>query len=156
MNLAEFRKYLLIDKLALDTEIVRQPSLFFEVSEAFAEAVALRDAAKEELANVDADLDSKARKGKEKITEGQVKSFINASEDHTDCVATWLDAKKEADRLGALKEAFHQRSYMLRDLVSLHNANYFEETSVRSNASQDSLVYNARRARLSAARESKK
>ena len=62
MKIEEFRQYLTIDKLALDDEVVRQPSLFYEVSEAYVEAVAVRDDCKEALASVDDELDSSVRK----------------------------------------------------------------------------------------------
>ena len=155
IDIDEFRKYLKIDKLSLDDEVERQPSLFYEVSEAYAEAVGERDDDKETLAIIDAELDAQARNSKEKITEAQVKSYIQTNSEHQIAFDTWLESKKLADRLGALKEAFQQRSYMLRDLVSLHNSNYFEESSLRSNASEDKLVYNKQRVRLANARENR-
>jgi len=36
--------------------------------------------------------------------------------------------------LNALREAFSQRSYMLRDLSTLFVANYFEKTSMTDNS----------------------
>lgn len=155
-SIEEWRGYLAIDKMALDDEVVRQPSLFYEVSEAYAEATAERDAEKEQLALIDAELDSDARQGKEKITEGQVKAYIAAAQDHINQHKHWLKAKKHADKVAALKDSFHQRSYMLRDLVTLHTSNYFEESSVRPTQNQDRDVYKTRRARLAAAREAKK
>lgn len=158
MKLAEFRRYLQIDKLALDDEIIRQPSLFFEVSEAYAEAAVDRDGLKEYLITIDAQLDAKIRAelGDAKATEAMIKGRIQTDKEHQSAVNDWLTAKAKADQLGALKEAFQQRSYMLRDLVSLHTANYFEQSAIRSDAASDAVVYSKRRARLAAAREARK
>ncbi len=60
----------------------------------------------------------------------------------------YLLAKQKADQLSVLKDAFQQRSFMLRDLVALHTSNYFESTSMRSTAQEDRLVYERRRAKL--------
>lgn len=158
MKIEEFRQYLTIDKLALDDEVVRQPSLFYEVSEAYVEAVAVRDDCKEALASVDAELDSSVRKalGDSKATEGNIKSQIQSHKKHKTAFDQYITAKEEADKLQALKEAFQQRSYMLRDLVSLYSANYFEEGSLKPTAQQDRVVYSQQRARLASNRESKK
>lgn len=152
IDIAEFRRYLKIDKLALDDEVVQQPSLFYEVSSAQADAGAERDARKEELATIDADLDIRIRHFVEKATEGSIRNQIQAHQEHQTAFAEYLTAKERADKLTALKEAFQQRSYMLRDLVTLHNANYFEETSVRATASQDKAVYTRQRAKLAEGR----
>lgn len=158
MKIAEFRKYLEIEKSTLDDEIVRQPSLFFEVSEAFALAAAERDVLKDSIATIDANLDAEVRAsfGDAKVTEAMVKSKVQANPEHEKAFTNWLTAKEQADLLGALKEAFQQRSYMLRDLVSLYTANYFEQSAIKTDASSDALVYKNRRARLAAGREAKK
>jgi predicted nucleic acid-binding Zn-ribbon protein len=156
LNIEEFRQYLKIDKSSLDDEVVQQPSLFYEVSESCAEASAERDALKEQLAVVDADLDKKIRSKNEKGTEAQIKNQIQAHPDHQKAFAEWLDAKLLADKLTALKDAFKDRSFMIRELGSLFVSNYFEEGAVRTTAAQNHDVYALRRARLAAARKAKK
>jgi hypothetical protein len=155
MKIAEFRKYLEVDKGALDDEIVRQPSLFFEVSEAYAEAAATRDGFKDQLATVDAELDAKIRAelGDAKVTESMVKGKVQTAPEHEKAFTDWLMSKERADQFGALKEAFQQRSYMLRDLVSLYTANYYEQNAIKTDASSDALVYRHKRAKLATARE---
>ena len=158
MKIAEFREYLKIDKGTLDDEIVRQPSLFFEVSEAYAEAAATRDGFKDQLATVDAELDAKIRAelGDAKVTESMVKGKVQTAPEHEKAFTDWLVAKERSDQYGALKEAFQQRSYMLRDLVSLYTANYFEQSAIKTDASSDAHVYSRKRVKLAAAREAKK
>lgn len=149
----EFKGYLKIDKSALDDEIIQQPQLFFEVSEAYVEAVAVRDSKKEELAQIDAELDAKYRNSLEKATEGTIKAKIQTDKKHGTAFTAYINAKELADSLLALKEAFQQRGYMLRDLVSLHTANYYETSSARGTGQTEDFAYHRRRERLAAARE---
>lgn len=147
MNIEEMKAYLKIDKNSLDEEIVQQPSLLGAVSDAFAMAAAERDHAKEEAAVVDGELDALYRQDHEKATEGAIKAMIQADRLHMIAYEAYLKSKQKADRLQALKEAFQSRGYMLRDLVSLYTANYYQQESVRTTASQDRVVYHRRQAR---------
>lgn len=156
-TLAEIQQQLVIDKSVLDDEIIRQPMLFYMVSELFTTALAERDALKEELQAVDADLDFQWRKrlSKDKtakVTETLIKNHVQTSDAHERAFNAWLDAKTKADRLQALKDAFQQRSYMLRDLVSLYSANYYEEASIKPSKAQEASHYAANRSRISNAR----
>lgn len=156
-TLDELQKQLAIDKSVLDDEVIRQPVLFYEVSEQLTNALAERDAAKENLANVDADLDSHWRehlnKAKTRVTDKMVLSWVQTSEEHEEAFKGFLTAKHKAEKLLALKEAFQQRSYMLRDLVSLYSANYYEDASMKPSRAQDASHYAANRQRLAVARE---
>lgn len=156
--LADLHKHLEIDKTALDDEVIRQPSLFYMVSEQLIEASAIRDAAKEALATVDAELDAKWRKKLNtgaKATDKAVLSHVQTSQEHADAFDAYLVAKAEADKLLVLKESFQQRSYMLRDLVSLYTANYFEDASIKPSRAQEASQYAANRVRISNAREAR-
>lgn len=156
VKIEELKALLAIDKNALDDEVSRHPMLFFEVAEAFVDASAKRDACKEELSTVDAELDGLVRRKLEsdevKITEAMVKNGIQTHERHTGAFDTYMEAKTEADVLGALKEAFHSRGYMLRDLCSLNVASYYESTSQQGTNSTDREAYNRKRERLAEAR----
>lgn len=154
-SLSELRAELAIDKTVLDDEVIRQPVLFYAISEAMTEAIAVRDAAKEELATIDAELDHTVRAkfaSLEKYTEAMVKNGIQTSVKHQKAFTAYLDAKVAADKLEALKDAFKQRSYMLRDLVSLYSANYFEQSSLKPPAAVEASHYHANRARIATAR----
>ena len=157
MNIEEFRSYLEIDKTALDDVVTQQPMLFYKVSEAFVRAASERDALKERLAIVDAELDSEIREKLEaeeiKITETNVKSKVQTHKRHETAFKSYIKAKEQADVLQALKEAFHQRSFMIRDLCSLYVANFFEEGSVKGNNQTDNVQYRERRRLLSDARQ---
>lgn len=135
--LDKLRGYLAIDKHSLDDEIVQQPQLFFEISEASVNATARRDFLKEEIARVDAALHAKHRRQIEKsgarATDAGVSAAIAADPKHHAAVDAHISARQQADLLLALKDSFHQRSYMLRDLASLSVANYFERNAVTDN-----------------------
>jgi hypothetical protein len=152
----DFHQYLAIDKTVLDDEIIRQPVLFYTISEKLTDAAAERDTAKEELAIVDAELDGEWRRElatkENKVTEKMVQNCIITSPQHTQAFEEYLIAKKKADKLLALKEAFQQRGYMLRDLVALYTANYYEASSIKPTQAQEASNYAANRARISNAR----
>lgn len=151
MTLAELKAQLAIDKSVLDDEVIRQPVLFHDISEQLTDAIAERDAAKEDLAAMDADLDGIGRRKLAKlpkVTEAMVANFVQTSDQHEKAFNSYLVAKTKADKLLALKEAFQQRSYMLRDLVSLYSANYFEESSIKPTKAVEASHYAANRARL--------
>lgn len=158
-TLAELQQQLAIDKSVLDDEVIRQPVLFYTVSEHLTDAIAERDAAKEDLNATDAELDAKwrraAAKAGEKATETMIVRKVQTDPKHEKAFDAWLDAKTKADKLLALKEAFQQRSYMLRDLVSLYSANYYEAASVKPTKTQDTAHYAANRQRISNAREAR-
>lgn len=156
LSLSELQEQLAIDKSVLDDEVIRQPVLFYTISEQLTDAIAERDGAKEELASVDAGLDGQWRKKlakvHTKVTETMVSNHVITSSEHEQAFDAYLKAKTTADKLLALKEAFQQRSYMLRDLVSLYSANYYEEASVKPSKAVEASHYASNRARISNAR----
>lgn len=155
-NIAEFKGYLQIDRSSLDDEVMRQASLLFTVSEAVVEATAKRDALKDFLAKMEAEIDQELRAKFEasgdKYTEGQIKSLILTEKSRCLTNKNFLAAKAEVDLLVALKDAFQARGYMLRDLVSLYTANYYQNDSVRATPKMGDAVYSQRRARLAEGR----
>jgi len=154
-SLSELKEQLAIDKSVLDDEVIRQPVLFYAISEAMTDAIAVRDAAKEDLATTDAELDKVVRMqmaGLEKYTEAMVKNAVQIHPRHKKAFNAYLDAKSDADKLEALKDAFKQRSYMLRDLVSLYSANYFEDASIKPSAAVEASHYHSNRDRMAKAR----
>lgn len=118
---ADFQAKLRIDVDDLDTALVEQPDLFYRVAEAFVQAVALRDRIKLELEQVTAEEDHNIRveaaKKEEKITEASIQQRLRTVKVVMDLSEDALDTRTRADSWLALKEAFHQRSFMLRELV---------------------------------------
>lgn len=156
MKLEQLKALLTIDKNSLDDEISKQPMLYYDIAEACVEASAERDARKEELATVDAELDGKVRmalaKREEKVTEAMVKNAVQTNQEHETAFEAFMKAKTSADLLVAMKDAFGQRGYMLRDLAQLYIASYFEQSSVHN---ADRARYEVNRDRLTKARAQK-
>lgn len=125
---------LLIDQHALDRELIRQAHTYHEIAIAYAEAVSKRDAAYENIKTVDANLYFHLRQTYEaegtKITESLLSQKVLTHPEHTRAHGEHNLLKLEADKLMALKDAFGQRSYMLRDMVQLYTTGYFTENSV--------------------------
>ncbi len=153
VDLEEFRTYLTINKDSLDEDITIQSDLFFRVSEAYAFACSRRDAAKEQIKQVDAktDLDIReaAVEAEVKLTEKKIENAVAASEEHLEAASEHLDCIEEANIFGSLKEAFSQRSYMLRELVELYCVGYYSDPDYVRNKSE--MRENARRDRLDGA-----
>jgi len=156
-DIDELKGLLQIDKSSLDDELMHQPMLLWRVSEAYVQAAAQRDSLKEALGVVDAELDGVVRNQfkDEKVTEALIKGQIQTNTKHKKASETYLRAVEKAALLSALKDAFIQRSYMLRDLCSLFVANYYEESSSKGTNRTDLVTYQQRRKRLALNRENK-
>jgi hypothetical protein len=130
---ATLREQLLIDRNALDDEVVRQPVLFQEVSEQFVMAQSEAAGAKEKLAGVDAslahDLRTKWNFAGEKFTEGKLDEVVQGSPKHIVAYDHWSRLARRAAYLGALKDSYEQRSRMLRELGQLFVSGYFSRAT---------------------------
>jgi hypothetical protein len=112
-----------IDRDDLDGCLVEQPDRYYHVALAHSEAVARRDAAKLDFEHVVANLDVKIRAdaaaANEKTTEAGIQRELQLDDLYVEAKKKHLEASAEVDRIQALKEAFQQRSFMLRELVAL-------------------------------------
>lgn len=124
-----------IDRNSLDDELIEQAAIFFEVAEAASYAASERDEAYSMIKEIEAELTQSERERliqeENKVTEKMVESAVRNHDDYVKAVRYHLKMKKKADRLTALKESFHQRSYMLRDLVQLYISGYFMDESIK-------------------------
>jgi hypothetical protein len=153
IDVVEFRDYLKIHKHALDDDLRRQPSLLFAVSDACEEALAERDKLKDQLAVCEAGLDASYRKTLKDYTEGQIKGLIINDKARRQAHSAYHKARQTAGQLLALKDAFRERGYMLREMCSLYCANYYETNSSRPTPDTDRVTYQARKAKMSEARQ---
>jgi hypothetical protein len=157
INLKELKGYLAINKAALDDELVHQSEIFCNVGEAYIEAVDQRDALKEDLGIIEAELDNEIREKAdlrdEKITNDGVKARVRSDPKRKIAYRAYAVAKRKADRLGVLKESFLQRASMLKHLCELYVANYYEQNSFRGTDRQDTAVYMQRRMKMDQARK---
>jgi hypothetical protein len=128
-----------INKDNLDRELVWQAELFHKAAHAYALAVSRRDELKEEIRLLSADLALLLRRkleAKGKVTEGLVQNHLEAAPDYQALRKQLAEASRETEILAALKEAYSQRSWMLRELCSMYIAGYFSTTSIRGEASK--------------------
>ena len=140
LDIEELEGLLKIDRADLDSEVERQPTLYYKVA---AEAARLRsevDAAKDRLDRTSAELDllirENALRDDEKITEGGVRSRVTTDKAYQAAITAFSKVKQQLDQTGALQEAFRQRSYMLRDLVELYISGYFTDAVIKGHANR--------------------
>lgn len=147
-QITRLKESLEIDRNGLDGALIRQPQLFLQASELSVMASAQRDFYKEEAARFDAELYALHRRKIEKVTgkatEAQVAQAVAVDAKHQAAIDKFNKAKETADLAQALKDAFHQRRYMLQELCGLFVANYFQSDAV---VSTDAREYRANRNR---------
>lgn len=132
--ISELEEGLEIDQNDLDQCLVEQPSLYYEVSKQLAQYVSRRDAAKQHLQTVEARAQRGVRRSAaendEKVTNQEVDSRVKAHKDVLEASDILLELNYSVSLLGALKDAFEQRSKALKDLSGLFIASYYTSSSV--------------------------
>lgn len=123
-----------IDKNSLDEELIQHAELYYNVASEAIHACDHRDQMKLELEQVKAEANLKLRedynKKKLKFTEGLILAEALTDPLVQEVSQDYLDAKEKADQFNALRDAFSQRSYMLRELVQLYVSQYYAADSV--------------------------
>jgi len=137
-DISELNKCLYIDEHNLDQELIKQPVIFNEISQAYAESASIRDQLKYEVEKAYADVSLAVRaefleEGR-KVTEDLVVQTTLIDEAYVESQTAYLEAKRVCEEWSSLKEAFIQRSFMLRDLVSLYLGGYYSESSIKGGA----------------------
>lgn len=117
------------DRLAIDREglsdcLIEQPQLYYDVTNLYVQAVSQRDAAKLDLEEATARADKAVRRAAEvaetKITEALIKQELALDKNLRSLHTEILELTEQVGQLGALRDAFSQRSFMLRELVALY------------------------------------
>ena len=141
MTYEELQNKLLIQQHALDYEVIHQAQTYNEIGVATVEAKSEADALYEAYKNTDAELNSRVRDeltaAGTKFTEAVVAAKIQTHPDHAAAYQKYLDAKLKADKLAVLKDAFSQRSSMLRDLIQLYCNEYWTKDSISGTSNSD-------------------
>lgn len=169
-DVQDLERSLSIDEHALEVALADQPQIFYRVSKALALDISRRDAAKQALADAEARADlavreearnaeaqaaraalnrttkDKAPAPKVKLTEGEVTARVQLDDGVLAARERFNVLNESVGKLSALKEAFQQRSYALKDLVGLYIANYYtaSEHSGSSLAVKDRAAADAR------------
>lgn len=110
-----------------------QTDSYFEVGQRLALEVSRKDAAKQFLglvkARVEDGIRTDAKESGEKVTEGTVASRVALDSEVIEAENIVLDAERAMRELTALKDAFQQRSVMLRDMAALWIAGYYSDSA---------------------------
>lgn len=132
---------LAIDKNQLDVELMQQSQNFYEVSAQYADAVNRRDTVKKELKEAEAAAYFRVKQALldagDKATEAATEARVLQDEDCIDFREELLAANLEVEQLSALKDAFIQRSYVLKDLVALFISGYFADSAIAKPKNSD-------------------
>lgn len=147
----DLEKGLVIDKNALDEAIEQQPDLYYRVSKELALLISRRDYAKQELeeteASVKNDIRESAALDKAKVSVAEVDAMCVLDREVKKAARELLKLNRDVGLLTALKDAFNQRSYALKDLAALHIANYYSDISGRTDRHQENRERMARERR---------
>ena len=134
MEIDELKSLLKIDRFKLEEELIKQPSLFFDIAVKCADKISERDKLKEEKDRVWAKeyLKNKSIPGPDGKypTDATSKALTDASDEYSDAINEYFQAKEDADILYSLREAFQERATMLRELCSLWTTGYYQDMSI--------------------------
>lgn len=124
-----FKRRLIIDKTALDDELIEQPSLFFEVSERLSYSKAERDEARRQRDLVAAEIKADLREDDPKLSESRLNSMVEEDRNYRLARASYHEAEKLVSLWESMTDAVRSRGYMLRQLADLFVANYYSPNS---------------------------
>lgn len=125
---------LIIDKHNLDEAIIKQPQLYFEVSSMLASLIDARDASKENLSRVDANIATELRvyyeKEGTKFTQSSIAEEVLQDQKHFASFNEFNICRRNVNSWSSLKEAYEQRARMLSHITKLWVSQYFSESVV--------------------------
>lgn len=154
----ELRSNLRIDEDDIDRCLIAQSEYFFMAAEAVAMATSRRDTLKlqrdETVAELDQMLRKKAAEADEKITETGLQNQLKTLPKIKEINRGYIDACRVADEALAMKESYHQRSFMLRELNASANAKLYNLGLERGAGGAARRVVDRGREDISRARES--
>jgi len=153
----QLREKLRIDPNDLDGALVEQPELYFHAGHQHTVMISCVDAAKEDLKALDAEIAMAIRADEtiKKRTESSILEEVQCHSVRRQSYAALLTLQREAGEWQALRDAFAQRAYVLKDLAGLFVAGYFAANATKSPAAADTQ-YRANVAALTQARQSQK
>jgi hypothetical protein len=144
----DYERRLRIEPSNLSEELIEQPELYYHVAMGSAYAVSVRDQAKDQLKTAIAERGIRIRaeyQGKgEKLTEAQLASLVESDPIVITCKGELRKLQLSMDKWQAMKEAFQQRSYMLKDLCALQLAREYESSTVK----REEVLNKQRRAKI--------
>ena len=159
LTISDFRTRLRIDRNDLDGCLMEQPELYYHVAEAHALAVAARDRCKLDyeaaVAKHDDLVRSKAVEEGERMTDTRTAHRVSLVSEVQTLHRKWLVGRSRVEELLALKEAFQQRSFMLRELVAWVVSHQYDLSLERGGGGRTALA-DATSKRIAKERERKR
>ena len=162
MDIQDYEKALRIDKMALERDVSRQPELFYGVADEYVRAISVRDAVKDNLAQIEASMDQAIRERSalsgEKITEKVVAAWVLDTDEYKDAVGELREAQRAVGAWNSLREAFMQRAHALKVMADLFVANYYGSGEHKSTSQRDvsDKAYDGRKKAMSKKRRERK
>jgi hypothetical protein len=151
--MVELRHRISIDKNALDEEITQQPQCFYDASDLLAEIHNARDALKEELEVLGAEIQTELREQYEreqsKYTDKSVTAQVVTDPDYVKLNDEYRLYRALSTRALALQSAFETKTRMLAHLARLFIASYYSDPTTSAPPDQADEV-RARRGRQAA------
>ena len=145
LSVEDLEEMLKIDAHALEDEVGMQSDLFYRVGEKLALAVSRRDEAKQDLQDIEAETELSIRKKSSedgvKMTVDEVKATVRTDRNVRNAQIKLFRLTEITSKLTALRDAFAQRSSMLKKMVDLYVTNYYTNSEYKTS---DSAVRNSR------------
>lgn len=137
MDRKTLKDSLKLDIMSLDTACLEQASLYEEMGEDWAEAIAERDRVKERLTAKRAEIDEDVRKHPEnygsgdKITETWIANKVSQNAEIVTLNDELITCQYDVNMLSTGKESIEHRGNALKFLIELYKGNYFAASSRR-------------------------
>ncbi|HDZ27299.1 hypothetical protein LCGC14_1757850 [marine sediment metagenome] len=145
-----YKEDLQIDDYALDSEWDRQAALYMKWAEEYADAVLIRDRAKENVDLVRAELYQQiVSKADKKPTESAIGNEIIQHDKYKEANNNYLEAKKNAEILAGAKEAMQHKKKALEGRTHLWIAGYNAEPKIPAEAKKNSFEKTDKEIKLS-------
>jgi hypothetical protein len=141
-NLRDAKNYLMIDKDNLDDCVIKQAVLFYDVSENLNKAKERYDQEKYNLSLVESRLLQEVRKKvlrkdvKKKPTEGDLKEQVYLDTEYKEAKEDLLEEKEKVSQWESMRDAYSQRSFMIKEIVKLWESDYYETGTVKNSESR--------------------
>lgn len=150
----EFREYLKIQTHQLDLCIAQQPELFSLVAEKATEFNGLKESVKHNVELLEARLSYQYRRDAPgRTTDKSTKEWVETQQSYINKRKEYIQVKYLAECWDALRNAFQQRGYMLRDLAQLYVAGFFSDISIKESIATNEVQYEESKKRLAAKRK---
>lgn len=142
----DYEEFMEIDEDSLDVEWLEQPKKMVQMVKIAAKVKINMERAKDNLAQVKAELAKKVRAapekyGIEKITIDAVNDVVQTNAKYIEAYEEYLEAVYENDVASGSVKATEQRKSSLENLVKLHGQQYFAGPKVPRNLNEQATLF---------------